>query len=449
MTTTPTHPDSLTTLQLKSIAMKRLGIFLLVMLAFSHAGIMAQGKDSLVLSLIDDSRWFDLRRLYRSESSEWNDYTRRYADAMIGNAFLQKGSYKKMKRLLKDKRTDDETQLWLSYLLASNLSRRGKNSKAASLLEKWLKQKQEVFGKEVLAGYAAYWQYYKTIGRNKSMHYVRPYGGVEIPFQVDTVRQHDMQSVVMLIEGEINGERVRFIFDTGAAMNVVSQELADRLNLTKTGVSMPVRGSKDLEEALVIAREMSVGNVVFGHVPFIVSNLPDMNSNIGYSHKINAIVGVPMMLALSRLDIDFKARRIRVGTEAGAPSEHIEPNLCFDSQTGGLRMEYEHEGKHYMCMPDFGAPWSMFGKHFFEGNKEKIIRLPTDTISYWGIGGIQNIRQHSLHDFILTIGGLRCKMPEVRIVEDRNFTDLLGMDVFQWFSKVIFDLDNMRLQVIP
>ena len=155
MTTTPTHPDSLTTLQLKSIAMKRLGIFLLVMLAFSHAGIMAQGKDSLVLSLIDDSRWFDLRRLYRSESSEWNDYTRRYADAMIGNAFLQKGSYKKMKRLLKDKRTDDETQLWLSYLLASNLSRRGKNSKAASLLEKWLKQKQEVFGKEVLAGYAA------------------------------------------------------------------------------------------------------------------------------------------------------------------------------------------------------------------------------------------------------------------------------------------------------
>ena len=40
-------------------------------------------------------------------------------------------------------------------------------------------------------------------------------------------------------------------------------------------------------------------------------------------------------------------------------------------------------------------------------------------------------------------------MPEVRIVEDRDFTDLLGMDVFQWFSKVIFDLDNMRLQVIP
>ena len=99
-----------------------------------------------------------------------------------------------------------------------------------------------------------------------------------IPFTIASVGKDGHESVLMrLNESYINGIKTDITFDTGAAVNVISDSLALKLNLISLDDSGNVAGIGLASGKLAMAKEFKIGNITIMDVPFLVMNITSNN----------------------------------------------------------------------------------------------------------------------------------------------------------------------------
>ncbi len=100
----------------------------------------------------------------------------------------------------------------------------------------------------------------------------------------------------------INGREQASVLDTGAVFSVVPQSTADRLQLSAVASTARTGSStgSSVETRLAVADRIEFGDTVLRDALFMV--VPDEGLRFPDGYRIDAIIGLPVMRALDRLE---------------------------------------------------------------------------------------------------------------------------------------------------
>lgn len=102
---------------------------------------------------------------------------------------------------------------------------------------------------------------------------------------------------VLLIDGKINGKKLKFVFDTGAEINVLDNNVHDKVmeyfTLTTRKIISGSTNSK-IEVLNGEIQELEIGIKQFKNIPFVVSDLSNLQSVYGLN--IDGILGYDIIV---------------------------------------------------------------------------------------------------------------------------------------------------------
>lgn len=113
----------------------------------------------------------------------------------------------------------------------------------------------------------------------------------------------DEKAGMIRVPVRLNGHRLGAMVDTGANMSAISASVAERVGILMLGQSASIGSATERTVAtrLGIAKRLQIGNATLENVVFIV--LPDSKLSLPPSYRISAIIGLPVLMALGRLEI--------------------------------------------------------------------------------------------------------------------------------------------------
>ena len=247
---------------------------------------------------------------------------------------------------------------------------------------------------------------------------------------------------------EISGQKMDFVFDTGANLSTMTVSTAKKLGLKIIESSVSVNSSSDIKvnSKLAVVPSLKLGSATFRNVVFLVFDdkslfFPQIN------YQINGIIGFPVMESLGNITI---TRKDAVSAKARIEEIEGEPNMCLEELkplVAGII-----NNRKLIFTFDSGAVTSTFYPKFFEANRRQILRLAKPKkIKLGGAGGFKEVNAYFLNDLNLTIAGKTAKFAEAEIIteavndESRNFYGNLGQDLIKQFERMTLDFRAMKL----
>ena len=258
---------------------------------------------------------------------------------------------------------------------------------------------------------------------------------------------------VIRVPVKIEGHRSGAMLDTGAAFSTVSLSAAKRFGIEMLTHSATVGSSTERAVAvrLGIAKRLQIGNAMLKNVVFIV--VPDSDLPIPRRLGIGAIVGMPVLMALGRLQfvnsatptLLYDARRDKRAGHAGAHSNmllsSLEPLVLVrvPGAAAPLRMEL-----------DTGSNITTFSKNaiaaapvFFAGARRYV----------WHVGGVGGViterRALRLPEATLIIGGRRIILKSIVVSSHASATrdGVIGANILREGARWTMDFKTMTLAV--
>ena len=281
-----------------------------------------------------------------------------------------------------------------------------------------------------------------------------------IPFKLGEIGPEDKQQyLIHLVGSTINGKDADIMFDTGAGINIISEELAAQYDLVPLDVPFDVKGYGTKTGRFALVREMKIGNITVTDVPFLIVPLSTGNAKADKYFKdfFNLVVGCELMLQLKDLTFDFQRSEILVPSVAPLRSDE-KPNMCFSSGMG-LLAKATVKGTPLTTLIDTGNPnYISLANTFLEKN-EAYVRTQGKKGSsrLAGLGGVKVDKYYRLSDMPLTLGGNSAVVPVVDVArtsgrKSASATDAnnnLGLSSLMLFGKVRFNLVDFVLTTEP
>lgn len=431
-----------------------------VLLTVVYSSTMAQSADRRAGAAMNASDWFRLRKIYRTESHLMSPFLRDMAKALLDDAFNRSEEAAiSIRKLLKEHRS----KMGLSniesmvYLLAANESKAGHNKKAADILRDFLQQAQNKLDSTYARMFASHERQFREMAKYAVNKVEGDLKACDIPFRIDSIGPEKKRSIQMTIPAEVNGIGCDINFDTGASVNIISPELARKCGMRMIDARSWVAGVNMVMGGVALADRVKLGNLVLRNVPFNVIKITSGNAVADqYLRHMDCVMGIPLMRVLRKVQIDFAGNRLLVSREVPAKSE---PNLCMNSSNGLMQLQMEHDGDTLIVNPDTGAGHlATLYYRYFKRNAAAVTYKGARTVnSSAGVGGISVTKGYLLKDFSLGIGGISYLLPDVFISmeaeSDRNipasFDGNVGLEYFQKFKFVTFDLDHMAVSLTP
>lgn len=396
--------------------------------------------------------WFALDSLYKvSPKDSISGFLEVYGRCLIGNRFNRpEVSIPAFEDLLEN----HYQSLSLSQILNSavmcaiDLSRLGENSKAASILSSV---------KDRIGNSEAARKFEKFLAQYSALAEFNPY---TITFEGDTGcicfhtvpvgRPDDKGLHIHLEESFINGLPADIIFDTGAAVNIISTSSAEKYNLKPLDVTTTVWGEKSHDGTFAIARQLMIGNITLTDVPFYVMDITANNEEANqYMRTLNIIVGSDIMLQLKDLTFDFENSRIIVPVEAPAKTDSA-PNICFSSGMN-LLAKGSILGNDLLMNIDTGdSGYGSIGKDFYKKNKKYVKSRGCETdIRRAGIGGVNISKGYKVPDMSLDLGGNTVTVPTFNVMvktdSSGGYSCNIGLKSLMLYKTVRFNLVDFVL----
>jgi predicted aspartyl protease len=161
--------------------------------------------------------------------------------------------------------------------------------------------------------------YTAILAGEKPMKLARPVSGT-----LDVRR--DSEGLIRVPVG-INGTQRDAVIDTDASFSVLSESQARRLGVrVLEGAATIVTSTQpDLPMHLGVADTLTFGDAVFSNVVFAV--LPDAAVRFSHGYKMDVVVGLPVFLALERIELAKEDGREKLAYGAAQGAAAVEPNL--------------------------------------------------------------------------------------------------------------------------
>lgn len=432
--------------------MKR--IVLLFFVFISGIAAFAQSADSLAGKYLNESDWFRLQTLYRSDSTRMSPFIRCFSKTMLAHFFNQPAQANAaIRQLLSGYQAEMGfgNVSSMMTLMGKNLSRLGQNKEAGQLLRKFIAQLQGKVDDKITAPFVAQAERYEALARYNVNHLTTQNDNNPVDFELKEVG--DSGQVLMFMKGKINGKTNDFIFDTGAGYNVITPELAKKYRLELLEGSIKTEGTRVLQGRIAMAKELIVGNIKLENVPFLVLDVTQGNELIkGMTAPLQLIIGQPTLRLFDKYSIDFANRQI-VFTR-NAARQDVESNLVL---TGSdiMQVNVSKDGRMFPLTIDTGATTSSMGTDYYKAFTAEVTRHGKwDIKGGSGYGGIVYNSVFVMPSISFAIRGKDItmqKMPVTAMSSEANAIQSgygrLGLDFFRQCRRVEIDNVNMTFHI--
>jgi predicted aspartyl protease len=261
---------------------------------------------------------------------------------------------------------------------------------------------------------------------------------------------HDMAGLVR-VPVRINGQAQDAVIDSGAGFSTLSETAAKRLGVRLFDETTSVASaSKDaVATRLGVADKLEFGDAVLSNVVFVV--LPDAALTFaGGKYKIDAIMGLPVFVALNRIEMASEAGKdsLYYGAKPGvAPGEAnlllagVEPLVLVnaDKASGPLRLFIDTGALHTTLNSKAVKDYPALGA------------AAVNAVARWeGAGGeTTDEKAQTIPELTLVIAGRPITVKDIRMVSktvvDRHGS--IGQDVLKQGHRWTLDFENMRFSV--
>lgn len=343
-----------------------------------------------------------------------------------------------------------------TVMFSMDLSKVGENAEAASVVASVLDATRQYLDSAAIDGMQGYVDRYTALADYKpyTLSFSERQGC--IPFRIVPVGKPERETVLMhLADSRINGKDADITFDTGAGVNIISDSLALKYNLTPLNACQSVLGIGIKKGQMAIAKELKLGNIVVCDVPFVVVDLSlDNKEAERYIDCYSIVLGSELMLQLKDLTIDFVGRRISVPSAAPARSGAI-ANMYFSTQMNLVTEGEVHNEKMQICIDTGDASFGSLNGDFFRNNRDFVLANGRrDTVRTAGIGGVKILECYRLPEVAARIGGTEVMVPELIVNAGLNplaseYECNMGLKSLMQFGKIRFNMVDFTITAYP
>jgi len=403
--------------------------------------LQANNIISKIDSLLDRASYFEARKLISVNKEHIDTLDKLRFNANIYSVFNRpKISNENISILFKDyenemSKTTKKDLLLIELSNSVKLYEYGKVNEISNLLitdYKDVISENELFG---IKNNNIIWEAVKNVPKQ------------EIEFKDDSKLKITRNSIgLKTIELKSENKSHPFIFDTGANISTVTQTQAEALNLKIIDVKVSVSTitGKRVDSKVGIASELSIGNMVFKNVIFLV--FPDEALYIPQvNFQLNGILGFPVIEAMKEIHF-MKNDELYIPVSR---NNNYNSNLAIAYLTPIINLRDSVGEMHFSF--DTGASTTSLYISYYEKYKSKIDSSYSKTkISFAGAGGGTEVEGYNI-DFSPIINGENTHLPYVALYTDKgkannlNYYGNIGQDLISKFDKMILNFDKMYI----
>jgi predicted aspartyl protease len=277
----------------------------------------------------------------------------------------------------------------------------------------------------------------------KPMQLARPVAG-----RLD-VRRDAAGLVRVLVE--INGKPQDAVIDTDSSFSVLSESAAAKLGVRvlEKGATILTSTRPDLAMHLGVADELKFGDAVLGHVVFAV--LPDTAVRLGSAYKMDAVVGLPVLVALDRIELARKDGKesLYYGARPGVGTAP-EANLLLSGLDLFALVTCEKAGAPLRLAIDTAASNTTLNATALK-DYPALGEGSSPSWAYWegGGGSVTDYKARALNVLNLAVAGRPIVLRRVKILssEDRDRHGAIGQDMLKQGKRWSLDFTNMSFTI--
>ncbi len=245
---------------------------------------------------------------------------------------------------------------------------------------------------------------------------------------------------------QVNDSARSFGFDTGANISVImrSEAVATGVHILPAGIDVGTSTDKRVTADLGVADSITIGNVHFKNVVFLVFNDSLLTFPGGY--RILGLVGFPMIEQMGEIELD-KGGVLKIPV---TPALRTQNNLALDDLTPLTPMRWN--GSKLLCRLDTGAGHTQMYERFYSRFRAGIDASSTKATRHvGGAGGIRETPVRVLKKPTFMVGDTSIVMDSVDVLPNSivsdpadNYLDCnIGHDILDTFSGFILNFRDM------
>ena len=252
------------------------------------------------------------------------------------------------------------------------------------------------------------------------------------------------------IDISVNGQAQEAVFDTGAALSVLSTETARRLGVriieTETRIGNGVEGT--VAARVGIAERVEIAGTVLVNVPFLIIDDSQLTFPLPGGYDIKAIIGMPVMRALGRMRLETGAGRMTVlppaSAPGGPPNLHASSNMVF--------VDVGIDGRSFPLLLDTGANQTSLTALYAEAVPAAVAGLESRVAATASAGGSRQDRVASWANAPISVAGRSLRLPTLPVAlrgegPPPRFYGTLGSNALRAFESYTLDFAAMRLEL--
>jgi len=238
---------------------------------------------------------------------------------------------------------------------------------------------------------------------------------------------------------------MKFVFDTGANLSVVSTKTARKLGVKVFPTEFDVQGATGnlVKSKIGVADEIRLGDIVVKNVVFIV--MPDKELRFLGFYKVNGIIGFPVINQLKEIRLNYAENTLTI---PAIPTNSEEKNFAMEGLMPLINVGYRNESLVFTF--DTGAQsTSLYPKYYEKYAAEIDSTYELGSIISGSAGGMEKNRAYKLTNVQMRIAGRDVVLPEVSLLKDvqtehsKYFFGNLGQDAIRQFKIVVINFDKM------
>ena len=263
----------------------------------------------------------------------------------------------------------------------------------------------------------------------------------------------DEKAGLVRVPIKIDGHQGGALLDTGASFSTISASVATHFGIELLSHQAEVGSStrRAVGVQLGIAKRLQIGNAMLKNAVFIV--VPDSALPIPPRLKISAVIGLPVLMTLGRLEfLNSGTPTLRYDVPHSKPADHYDAhsNMVLSALTPLVLVHVPGSGALLRMELDTGSNMTTFTKNamtvaptFFAGAKSYVLH-------FGGVGGsLRERRALRLPEATLIIGRRHIVLKNV-IVNSRSSATkdgVIGTDIFRAGKRLTIDFKAMRVSV--
>ncbi|MDR0507523.1 MAG: retroviral-like aspartic protease family protein [Dysgonamonadaceae bacterium] len=415
--------------------------------------MQAQDADNNISNVINHNDWFALDEvLPQMENDIQTPFLKTMAKVLRAFYFNQPETFlAEFDTLLTFQNELGFNNISAFTLMKANvLCQMGRYREGVEFSQNFINRHIDEYGEEKFSYHFAFLNNYENLVDVPQPALVRPNKNVEIPLKI---KQFDVPSKkyvrAMYVPVKIRGKEYQFLFDTGATMSMVSEEIAKEIGLKIVDDSFKITGVCSAIGKIGVLDKLSVGEIEYQNSLFIVA--PPIEA-VDTIVKIDAVLGIDFMKAVGEMQIFPKENKI-VFPAKQTPQPDFGSNLYFENKRPLLKTAFGNETLKLIF--DTGNTGHTFLQSTYYQKHKSIFDLfgTKETAHSGGFGCIKEIEVYKLPEIQLTVGNQHFTQKQVQLhlensgdnedAEDGN----IGMVFVELWDQITLNFDKMFVEM--